>query len=58
MPGGFENPDIQHFYDFAAGNSLYRSGAYVTKDVQEFFAVTASLYLGEMSIDRRSIAII
>ena len=25
MPGGFENPDIQHFYDFAAGNSLYRS---------------------------------
>ena len=45
MPGGFENPDIQHFYDVAAGNSLYRTGAYVTKDVQEFFAVTASLYL-------------
>jgi hypothetical protein len=24
---------------------LYKSGAYVTKDVQEYFAVTASLYL-------------
>jgi hypothetical protein len=45
LPGGFDNPDIVRFYEAAVMGRLYKSGAYVTKDVQEYFAVTASLYL-------------
>jgi hypothetical protein len=57
IPGGFQNSDILTFYDRAVDNHLYESGppcgvpstlgdgAYVSKNVQEYFAVTASLYL-------------
>jgi len=45
LPGRFANPDILHFYQTALDNNLYKAGAYVTKDVQEYFAVTGSLYL-------------
>jgi hypothetical protein len=45
LPGGFANPDILRFYQVALDNNLYKAGAYVTKNVQEYFAVTASLYL-------------
>lgn len=45
LPGGFGNPDILRFYEAATTGNLYRAGAYVTKNVQEYFAVTASLYL-------------
>ena len=45
LPGGFGNRDIQRFYEAATTGNLYKSGAYVTKNVQEYFAVTASLYL-------------
>lgn len=45
IPGGFRNPDILTFYRRAVDNRIYRDGAYVSKNVQEYFAVTASLYL-------------
>jgi hypothetical protein len=45
LPGAMQNPDVQHFYDNARQGELYPPDAYVLKNVQEFFAVTASLYL-------------
>lgn len=45
LPDGFGNREIYRFYEAAVAGNLYKSGAYVTKDVQEYFAVTASLYL-------------
>ena len=45
LPGGLQNPDLQHFYDIARQGGLYPPDSYVLKNVQEFFAVTASLYL-------------
>lgn len=45
LPGALQNPDIQRFYDIARENELYPPDSYVLKNVQEFFAVTASLYL-------------
>ena len=45
MPGGYRNGDILTYFDRARSNGLYPRDAYVLKDVQEFFAVTASLYL-------------
>jgi hypothetical protein len=45
LPGALQNPDLQHFYGIAKQNELYPPDSYVLKNVQEFFAVTASLYL-------------
>ena len=45
MPDGFGNADIQGFYARARDGGFYPVDAYVLKNVQEFFAVTASLYL-------------
>jgi hypothetical protein len=45
LPGALQNPDLARFYDIARQNELYPPDAYVLKNVQEFFAVTGSLYL-------------
>jgi hypothetical protein len=45
IPGGFRNSDILTFYHRAVDNQLYRNDAEVLKNVQEYFAITASLYL-------------
>jgi hypothetical protein len=45
LPQGHDNPDILTFYQRALDGSFYPPDAYVLKNVQEFFAVTASLYL-------------
>jgi hypothetical protein len=45
MPGGFRNAEILRFYNRAKYNRFYPEDAYVLKNVLEFFAVTASLYL-------------
>jgi hypothetical protein len=45
MPGGFRNVEILRFYNRAKYNRFYPEDAYVLKNVLEFFAVTASLYL-------------
>ncbi|WP_426614285.1 hypothetical protein [Bradyrhizobium sp. McL0616] len=45
LPGAMQNPDLLHFYDIARQNELYPPDACVLKNVQEFFAVTGSLYL-------------
>jgi hypothetical protein len=45
MPGGLRNPEILTYYGRARNIGAYRPGAYLLKNVQEFFAVTASLYL-------------
>ncbi len=45
LPGALKNPDVLRFYDTALRGALYPADAYVLKNVQEFFAVTASLYL-------------
>ncbi len=45
LPGALQNPDVLRFYNNAKGGELYPPSAYVLKNVQEFFAVTASLYL-------------
>jgi hypothetical protein len=45
LPGAFRNPDVLRFYGDAKEGVLYPPDAYVLKNVQEFFAVTASLYL-------------
>jgi hypothetical protein len=45
MPGGNRNPDLITYYNRARNIGAYQADAYVLKNVQEFFAVTASLYL-------------
>ena len=45
LPGALQNPDLLRFYGIAKQNELYPPDAYVLKNVQEFFAVTGSLYL-------------
>ncbi len=45
LPGAFRNADIVAYYNRARNGGLYPPREYVLKDVQEFFAVTASLYL-------------
>jgi hypothetical protein len=45
LPGALQNPDLLRFYNNAKEGELYPPGSYVLKNVQEFFAVTASLYL-------------
>jgi hypothetical protein len=45
MSGRFRNAEILKFYNRAKYNRFYPEDAYVLKNVLEFFAVTASLYL-------------
>ena len=45
LPDAMQNPDLLRFYGIARQNELYPPDAYVLKNVQEFFAVTGSLYL-------------
>lgn len=45
LPGALQNPDLMRFYDIARQNEFYPPDSYVLKNVQEFFAVTGSLYL-------------
>jgi len=51
LPGALQNPDVQRFYGIARQNELYPLDAYVLKNVQEYFAVTGSLYLWR-NVDR------
>jgi hypothetical protein len=45
MADGYRNAEILTFFGRAQGSEAYPKDAYVLKNVQEFFAVTASLYL-------------
>ena len=45
LPQGTRNPEILRFYDRARDGGFYPPDAYVLRNVKEFFAVTASLYL-------------
>ena len=45
LPGALQNLDLVGFYGTAKQNELYPPDAYVLKNVQEYFAVTGSLYL-------------
>jgi len=45
LPGALQNPDLLRFYGNARDDELYPQDSYVLKNVQEFFAVTGSLYL-------------
>ena len=45
LPGALQNPDLVRFYGIAKQNELYPPDSYVLKNVQEYFAVTGSLYL-------------
>jgi hypothetical protein len=51
LPGAFRNADVLTYYNRARRGRRYQPDAYVLKNVQEFFAVTASLYLWG-SVDR------
>lgn len=45
LPQHNNNPDVIRFYNNALRGQLYPAGSYVLKNRNEFFAVTASLYL-------------
>jgi hypothetical protein len=45
LPGARNNPDLLNFYNRAKDGGFYPPDSYVLKNVGEFFAVTASLYL-------------
>jgi hypothetical protein len=45
LPGALQNPDLLRFYNNAKEGEIYPPDSYVLKNVQEFFAVTGSLYL-------------
>jgi hypothetical protein len=45
MPDGYRNAEILTYFHRAQSTEAYPKDTYVLKDVQEFFAVTASLYL-------------
>ena len=45
LPDGFKNAEVEQFYERARDGAFYPPDAYVLKNVQEFFAVTGSLYL-------------
>jgi hypothetical protein len=45
MPNGYENKGIKDFYGQAKAKQLYEKDAYVVKNQNEFFAVTASIFL-------------
>ena len=45
MPQGNDNPDITRFYQIALQKELYPKGEYMMSNRNEFFAMTASVYL-------------
>ncbi len=45
LPDGFKNAEVEQLYTRARDGGFYPPDAYLLKNVQEFFAVTASLYL-------------
>jgi hypothetical protein len=45
MPNGFDNRGIKGFYAFAKSKGLLPKDTYALKNHQEFFAVTASIFL-------------
>ena len=45
LPGGVTNDDVLRFYGNAVRGRIYPEDAYILKNVNEFFAVTASVYL-------------
>lgn len=45
LPDGFKNAEVEQFYERARDGGFYPPDSYVLKNVQEFFAVTGSLYL-------------
>lgn len=45
MPKGFSNSALLHHYNFAKGENLYPDDAYLMTNENEFFAVTASVFL-------------
>jgi hypothetical protein len=45
MPGAFRNSEVLTYFNRAHNIGAYQADAYVLKNAQEFFAVTASLYL-------------
>ena len=45
LPNANRNADVLRFFHNALSGQLYPRGEYVVKNVNEFFAVTASLYL-------------
>jgi len=45
MPNGYENRGIKDFYGQAKAKGTYDKDAYVLKNQNEFFAVTASIFL-------------
>ena len=53
LPEGFRDPDVLRFYGRAKEGEFYPVDSYVLKNVQEFFAVTASPISGATSTVRR-----
>jgi len=45
MPNGFDNRGIKGFYAYAKSKDLLPKDTYALKNQQEFFAVTASIFL-------------
>ena len=45
IPGGFNNPTIEGFFEEARANNLYPGDSYMMANRREFFAVTASCFL-------------
>jgi hypothetical protein len=45
MPNGNANPDVERFFQIAKQNNLYPQAHYMMSNKNEFFAVSASLYL-------------
>jgi len=45
IPGGFSNPTIQQFYQQAKSSGKFPAGSYMLSNVQEYFAMMASVYL-------------
>lgn len=45
LPGGFNNPAIEAFYQQALASGAYPPGSYMLSNVKEFFAMTASCFL-------------
>jgi hypothetical protein len=51
MPNGYENKGIKDFYGQAKAKQLYEKDAYVMKNQNEFFAVTASIFLAGKDVN-------
>ncbi len=45
IPGGFANAEIERLYRQASASGQFPSGSYMLGDVQEYFAMMASVFL-------------